>query len=67
MDKNLTNEILKGVNAEQKDAITYQEGPLLIIAGAGTGKTTVISRRVAWLVASGLSKIFQGNLGHCLG
>ncbi|MDD5005337.1 MAG: ATP-dependent DNA helicase [Candidatus Omnitrophica bacterium] len=57
MDKDLTNEILKGVNKEQAEAITYQDGPLLIIAGAGTGKTTVISRRIAWLVGSGLAKM----------
>ncbi|MFC1709349.1 ATP-dependent helicase [Candidatus Omnitrophota bacterium] len=57
MDKQLTKQILQNVNTEQKDAITYQDGPLLIIAGAGTGKTTVISRRIAWLVASGLAKM----------
>jgi len=57
MDKNLIKQILQNVNAEQREAITYQDGPLLIIAGAGTGKTTVISRRIAWLVASGLAKM----------
>jgi len=57
MSKDLTNEILKGVNKEQEEAITYKEGPLLIIAGAGTGKTTVISRRIAWLVCSGIAKM----------
>ncbi len=38
------------VNAEQKAAIEHGEGPLLIVAGAGTGKTTVITQRVAWLI-----------------
>jgi len=57
MKRELTKEILQGVNKEQKEAITHEGGPLLIIAGAGTGKTTVISRRVAWLVATELAKM----------
>ena len=54
---NLIKTVLQNVNAEQSEAITYKEGPLLIIAGAGTGKTTVISRRIAWLVANELAKM----------
>lgn len=38
------------VNAEQRAAITHGHGPLLIVAGAGTGKTTVITQRIAWLI-----------------
>lgn len=56
-DNHLLELILQDVNSEQKEAITYKDGPLLIIAGAGTGKTTVISRRIAWLVSSGLAKM----------
>src|SRR3989344_6971432 len=41
---------LKTLNAEQKKAVTHAEGPLLIVAGAGTGKTTVIAQRLAWLI-----------------
>lgn len=48
--------ILEGVNDEQKKAITFGDGPLLIVAGAGTGKTTVITRRLAWLILSGQAK-----------
>lgn len=50
------NNILDGLNQEQKEAVTHKEGPLLIIAGAGTGKTTVITRRIAWLLSEGLAK-----------
>jgi DNA helicase-2/ATP-dependent DNA helicase PcrA len=50
------SEILNNLNPEQKQAVTTTEGPLLIIAGAGTGKTTVISRRIAYLIEKKLAK-----------
>src|SRR2546427_2855325 len=43
--------ILGGLNDEQRRAVTHDAGPLLIVAGAGTGKTTVITRRIDWLIA----------------
>jgi ATP-dependent DNA helicase UvrD/PcrA len=43
--------VLDGLNDAQREAVTHDAGPLLIIAGAGTGKTTVITRRIAWLIA----------------
>jgi DNA helicase II / ATP-dependent DNA helicase PcrA len=45
--------ILEGLNEKQEKAITFGDGPLLIIAGAGTGKTTVLTRRIAWLIEQG--------------
>jgi DNA helicase II / ATP-dependent DNA helicase PcrA len=44
--------IIEGLNEAQAAAVTHDAGPLLIIAGAGTGKTTVITRRIAYLIAS---------------
>lgn len=41
------------LNAEQKEAVNFGEGPLLIIAGAGTGKTTVVTERIKHLISSG--------------
>ena len=41
---------LDRLNKEQKEAVIYGDGPLLIVAGAGTGKTTVITQRIAYLI-----------------
>jgi DNA helicase-2/ATP-dependent DNA helicase PcrA len=49
-------DILQGLNKEQIEAVTTTEGPLLIIAGAGTGKTMVIARRIAYIIAKRLAK-----------
>ncbi|MBU0731635.1 ATP-dependent helicase [Patescibacteria group bacterium] len=43
-------DVLEGLNPEQKKAVVHEGGPLLIVAGAGTGKTTVVTRRIAWLI-----------------
>lgn len=43
-------DILSSLNDSQKKAVTHQDGPLLIVAGAGTGKTTVLINRLAWLI-----------------
>ncbi len=42
------------LNDAQRTAATHGEGPLLIVAGAGTGKTTTLASRVAWLLSEGV-------------
>jgi DNA helicase-2/ATP-dependent DNA helicase PcrA len=44
--------ILEGLSSAQREAVVHGDGPLLIIAGAGTGKTTVLTRRIAHLISS---------------
>ncbi|NQU17311.1 MAG: ATP-dependent helicase [Candidatus Saganbacteria bacterium] len=52
----ILEETANELNPEQKKAVIFDKGPLLIIAGAGTGKTTVIARRIAHLIASKKAK-----------
>ncbi|HMR55120.1 MAG TPA: UvrD-helicase domain-containing protein [Candidatus Doudnabacteria bacterium] len=48
--------LFENLNKEQLEAVTHKDGPLLIIAGAGTGKTTVITRRIAYILEQELAK-----------
>ena len=47
--------MIEGLNDRQKEAVLYNDGPLLIIAGAGAGKTKTLTTKIAYLIEEGFA------------
>ncbi|MCK4241392.1 MAG: UvrD-helicase domain-containing protein, partial [Candidatus Atribacteria bacterium] len=53
------SEIVTDLNEQQIKAVTYDEGPLLVLAGPGAGKTTVLARRIAYILSKSRGEHFK--------
>ena len=53
------NDILKGLSESQKEVVTYTEGPLLVLAGPGAGKTLVLTSKIAYILSNSINERFK--------
>lgn len=58
-DHTQTEDIFEELNPEQREAVLYNESPLLVLAGAGTGKTRVLTSKIAHLISSGQARSYE--------
>jgi DNA helicase-2/ATP-dependent DNA helicase PcrA len=52
IDLEVVSGLLRGLDRQQRQAVTHGDGPLLVLAGPGAGKTHVVTRRIVWLIAT---------------
>ena len=53
------NDILNGLSESQKEVVTYTEGPLLVLAGPGAGKTLVLTSKIAYILGNSINERFK--------